>query len=109
MANSKEKIAQVIGPVVDVDFGEDSAMPALGNALEIKDKDRKIILEVARHLEPGKVRAISLASTDGLARGTDVADTGEAIKVPVGPEVLGRIFNVTGEAIDGKNPPAGGF
>ena len=109
MANSKGKIAQVIGPVVDVDFGEDSAMPALGNALEIKDKDRKIILEVARHLEPGKVRAISLASTDGLARGTDVADTGEAIKVPVGPEVLGRIFNVTGEAIDGKNPPAGGF
>src|SRR3989338_3648766 len=102
MANLKGKIIQIIGPVVDVEFGEENTLPSIGNALLIKEGERKIVLEVQKHLEPGKVRAVSLASTDGLARGTEVLDTGEAIKVPVGPEVLGRIFNVIGEAIDGK-------
>lgn len=109
MTNLKGKIIQIIGPVVDVEFGEENQLPSVGNALEIKTADRKIILEVAKHLEPGKLRAISLSSTDGLQRGVDVIDVGEPIQVPVGAETLGRIFNVTGEAIDGKSPPAGGF
>ena len=106
MTKAKGKIIQIIGPVVDVEFGEGQQMPPIGNALEIVERDLpagrqgKIILEVARHLEPGRVRAVSLSSTDGLSRGTEVLDTGGFIKVPVGPEVLGRIFNVTGELID---------
>ena len=84
-----------------MDFGEENALPAIGHALEIeKGTGEKIVLEVARHLEPGRVRAVSLSSTDGLGRGTEAHDTGDFIKVPVGPEVLGRIFNVTGETID---------
>src|SRR3989344_3318633 len=107
--NNKGKVIQVIGPVVDVEFGE-SAMPAIGGALAIEIGDKKIILEVAKHLEPGRVRAFALASTDGLARGTEVENTGEGLKVPVGREVLGRVFNVVGEPVDGRtDPPAGGF
>jgi len=106
MTKAKGKIIQIIGPVVDVEFSEGQQMPPIGNALEIIERglpagrQEKIILEVARHLEPGRVRAISLSSTDGLSRGAEVLDTGGFIKVPVGPEVLGRIFNVTGELID---------
>ena len=106
MTKAKGKIIQIIGPVVDVEFSEGQQMPPIGNALEIIERglpagrQEKIILEVARHLEPGRVRAVSLSSTDGLSRGTEVLDTGGFIKVPVGPEVLGRIFNVTGELID---------
>ncbi|HBT81797.1 F0F1 ATP synthase subunit beta [Candidatus Giovannonibacteria bacterium RIFCSPHIGHO2_01_FULL_48_47] len=101
MSKLKGKITQIIGPVVDLDFGEENALPAIGHALEIeKGTGEKIVLEVARHLEPGRVRAVSLSSTDGLGRGTEAHDTGDFIKVPVGPEVLGRIFNVTGETID---------
>lgn len=94
------KVVQIIGPVVDVDFGDENQVPQIGHALEIKKRENIIVLEVARHLEPGRVRAISLSSTDGLARGTEVMNTGEPIKVPVGPDVLGRMFNVTGETID---------
>mgnify|MGYP001572816836 CR=1 FL=1 len=83
-----------------MDFGEENVLPAIGHALEIEKGQEKIVLEVARHLEPGRVRAVSLSSTDGLGRGTEAHDTGDFIKVPVGPEVLGRIFNVTGEPID---------
>ena len=103
---TKGKIVQIIGPVVDVEFPEGQQVPPIGNALEIvkrglpADRQEKIILEVARHLEPGRVRAVSLSSTDGLSRGAEVSDTGGFIKVPVGPEVLGRIFNVNGELID---------
>lgn len=89
------KIVQIMGPVIDAEFPEDR-IPALGNAL----KSGEITFEVARHLEPGRVRAIALNSTDGLSRGAEVRDTGSAISVPVGKEVLGNIFNVFGEPLD---------
>ncbi len=108
MATSKIKkeegrIVQVIGPVVDVDFGEERELPPLMNALTVKAGDRTLILEVAKHLEPGRVRAVSLGSTDGLRRGAAVKDFGAPIQVPVGKEVLGHVFNVVGEVLDGKN------
>ncbi len=93
------KIIQIIGPVVDVEFAEGAAFPPLYNALSIDTASGRIILEVAKHLEPGRLRAISLASTDGLSRGTEVKDMGAPISVPVGPEVLGNIFNVLGEPL----------
>lgn len=95
----KGKIIQITGPVVDVEFPENQ-MPALLNALNIKTTSRVIVLEVAKHLEPGRIRAISLASTDGLYRGQEVSDTGAPISVPVGREVLGKLFNVLGQRID---------
>jgi len=96
------KIVQIIGPVVDVEFPENTPLPAILNALTIESAGGKIVLEVARHLEPGRVRAISLSTTDGLARGTRAVDTGEPIKVPVGPEVLGKLFDVRGDLLDRK-------
>lgn len=97
------KIIQVIGPVVDVEFNEETGLPAINNALTVKTETGELVLEVAKHLEQGKLRAISLGTTDGLARGTEVVDTGEAIKVPVGKDVLGKIFNVLGEPLDKKH------
>lgn len=97
------KIVQIIGPVVDIEFPEGSKLPPILNALAVQNGDEKIVLEIARHLEPGRVRAISLSSTDGLARGARVEDSGEPIKVPVGPEVLGKLFDVRGELIDKKD------
>jgi F-type H+-transporting ATPase subunit beta len=94
------KIIQIIGPVVDVEFEEGITLPPLLNALIVESKDKKITLEVARHLEPGRLRAIALSSTDGLRRGNEVKDTGSPIKVPVGPEVLGKVFNVLGEPLE---------
>lgn len=94
------KIIQVIGPVVDVSFGENVAVPALLNALEIKSEVGTIVVEVVKHLEPGRVRAVSLASTDGVKRGDMVKDTGAPISVPVGPETLGNLFNVLGEPLN---------
>ncbi len=93
-------ITQIIGPVVDVRFEDDQSMPELGNALHVKSGDRMIVLEVARHTEPGVVRAVALATTDGLSRGSKVEDTGAPLSVPVGNEVLGRMFNVLGDPID---------
>lgn len=103
---NKGTIVQVIGAVADVQFAEES-LPKIYNALEVSSKDLKgtLTLEVAGHLGDGKVRAIALGSTDGLKRGMDVTDTGAPISVPVGEEALGRIFNVTGQAIDGKPQP----
>jgi len=98
---NKGKISQVIGPVVDVQF--EGELPKIYNALEINAGDgKKIILEAQQHLGGGKVRAIAMGSTDGLKRGMEVTDTGAPISVPVGPETLGRMFNLLGEAIDGK-------
>lgn len=95
------KVIQVIGPVVDVRFKKDE-LPALRNALKVKRSDGKeITLEVAQHIGDDVVRTIAMASSDGLVRGDDVIDTKEAIKVPVGNEILGRMFNVLGEPIDG--------
>ena len=94
------KITQIIGPVVDVDFGEKTTLPPIYNALKIKLGGGEIVAEVVKHLEPGKVRAISLAPTDGLNRGAEVTDTGRMIEVPVGERVLGHIFDVVGNSLD---------
>lgn len=96
---TKGRVVQVTGPVIDAEFAPGSE-PALYNALTAEIGGAKVTFEVARHLEPGRVRAVALSSTDGLARGTEVYDTGAPISVPVGKEVLGAIFNVFGESLD---------
>ncbi len=97
---SNGKINQVIGPVVDVIF-HDGDVPEILTALEVERKGAsKLVLEVAQHLGENTVKCIALDSTDGLQRGQDVVNTGSPIKVPVGPQTLGRLFNVIGEAID---------
>ncbi|MFA6018281.1 MAG: F0F1 ATP synthase subunit beta [Patescibacteria group bacterium] len=99
MNNMKGSIAQIIGAVVDVRFtGE---MPSLMNALTLKRENEILVLEVAQHLGNGIVRTIAMGSTDGLTRGIEVEDTGKPISVPVGPKTLGRMMDVTGNAIDG--------
>ena len=96
------KIVQVIGPVVDIRFDSDTSLPALNNAINIKvNDDTTVVVEVAQHIGDDCVRCISMASTDGLVRGMDCEDTGAPICVPVGKEILGRMFNVTGQEIDG--------
>ena len=96
------KISQIMGAVVDVTF-EDGQLPEILNALEINQNgDGTLILETAQHLGDGVVRTVAMDSTDGLVRGQKVTDTGNPITVPVGPETLGRLFDVTGNAIDGK-------
>jgi F-type H+-transporting ATPase subunit beta len=94
-------ITQVVGVVVDAEFDKGS-LPAIYDALRIERDGRTIVLEVAQHLSETSVRAVALSSTDGLRRGDKVVATGAAISVPVGPETQGRMFNVVGEAIDGK-------
>ncbi len=97
---NKGKISQVIGPVVDVEFKKE--LPAIYDALEIAlDKKEKLVLETAQHLGGNKVRAVAMGSTDGLRRGMEVVATGAPISVPVGEGVLGRMFNLLGEPIDG--------
>ncbi|MEK9181451.1 MAG: F0F1 ATP synthase subunit beta [Patescibacteria group bacterium] len=91
-------IKKIIGPVVDVDFGEN--LPDIYSALEVMNGNKKIILEVEQHLGGGIVRTVAMDTTDGLARGIKVVNTGAPISVPVGSATLGRIFNVLGEAID---------
>jgi F-type H+-transporting ATPase subunit beta len=96
------KVTQIIGPVVDIDFGEGVVLPPIYNAVHIKlggEKGSTITAEVVKHLEPGKVRAISMAPTDGLNRGAEVTDTGKMIEVPVGEETLGNIFDVLGNPL----------
>src|SRR5258708_3921028 len=99
------KITQVIGPVVDVDFGAESKLPPIYNALKIKLGKGEIIAEVVKHLEPGKVRAICMAPTDGLNRGAEAEDTGKMIEVPVGEETLGNIFDVLGRPLTVPKKP----
>lgn len=99
------KVIQVLGPVVDVVF-EGSHLPNIYNAIVIeRSDDPPLVLEVAQHLGDNAVRCIAMDATDGLIRGTEATDQGEPISVPVGNEVLGRMFDVTGQPIDGK-PPA---
>jgi len=100
MENKKGKIIQIIGSVVDVEFEEGTKLPEIFNALEIQRPQGKVILETVKHLDFERVRAISMHSTDGLQRGLEVKDTGKQISVPVGPEVLGNIFNVMGETLN---------
>jgi F-type H+-transporting ATPase subunit beta len=99
------KIITVMGPVVDVRFATDQ-LPEIFNALVIHDEKRGIHItcEVAQHLGDGSVRTVALASTDGLVRGMDAADTGKPITVPVGEVTLGRVFNLLGEPIDNGDP-----
>ena len=99
------KVTQIIGPVIDVDFGEEAVLPAIYNALEVKLGKNKIIVEVVKHLEPGKVRAISMEPTDGLNRGAEAVDTGNMIEVPVGEETLGNLFDVMGRALTKPQKP----
>ncbi|CAG4913254.1 unnamed protein product [Acidocella sp. C78] len=100
--NVTGRITQIMGPVVDVQF--EGELPYILNALETKVGDRRLVLEVAQEIGERTVRCIAMDSTDGLARGDEVRDTGEAIAVPVGPETLGRILNVIGEPIDERGP-----
>ena len=100
---NKGRIHQIIGPVIDIKFSEDQ-MPELLNAVDIKFGDKVIVTEVAQHIGDDVARCVALSSTDGLRRGMEAVDTGEPIKVPVGKEVLGRMFNVIGETIDEKGP-----
>ncbi len=100
---NKGKISQIIGVVVDVHFPEN--LPSIHNALETKTPNGEVlVLEVQQHLGSNSVRTIAMNTTDGLQRDTEVTDTGKPISVPVGPKTLGRMFNVTGEVIDGLGP-----
>ena len=89
------KIVQVIGTVVDVEFPADQ-LPNLFDAVELDNNGERLVLEVQQHIGNNWVRCLALGSTDGLARGTEVNDTGVKVSVPVGPETLGRLFDVTG-------------
>ncbi|MFZ3031606.1 MAG: F0F1 ATP synthase subunit beta [Candidatus Moraniibacteriota bacterium] len=111
MNTSTGKIIQVIGPVVDVEFsvkdgsasgGGEIKLPNIYDALELKVGEAKLVVEVHQHLGGGRVRAVAMGTTDGVRRGMEVIATGAPISVPVGKAVLGRMFNVLGDAIDGK-------
>ena len=95
---SKRIITQVIGAVVDVKF--EGELPEILTALECKNGDNRLVLEVAQHLGESTVRTIAMDATEGLKRGDEVINTKAPIQVPVGPETLGRIINVIGEPID---------
>lgn len=97
-------IVQVIGAVLDIRFAPES-LPDLLNAIEIDNNGKKLTVEVAQHIGDDIVRCIAMGSTDGLVRGMEAVDTGSSIKVPVGEQTLGRIFNLLGEAVDNKPQP----
>ena len=104
MSSLKGKIAQVIGPVVDVAFEKEVELPKIYDALEaFKSDGTRVVLEVQAHVGENSVRAISMDSTDGFTRGMEVVSTGTSIKMPTGEKIKGRLFNVVGEAIDGIN------
>ncbi len=104
MSSLKGKIAQVIGPVVDVAFEKGVELPNIYDALEVfKSDGTRVVLEVQAHVGENSVRAISMDSTDGFTRGMEVISTGTSIKMPTGDKIKGRLFNVVGEAIDGIN------
>ncbi|HIX54856.1 MAG TPA: F0F1 ATP synthase subunit beta [Candidatus Sphingobacterium stercoripullorum] len=100
------KIAQVIGPVVDVSFTDNANLPKIYDALYIeKENGQRIVLEVQQHLGEDRVRTIAMDATEGLVRGMQVKDTGEPIKMPIGDQIKGRVFNVVGDPIDGIQAP----
>ena len=103
-------IVQIIGAVIDADFSKASKLPEIYNALEIhyvlNDVQTKLVLEVQQHLGDGWVRAVAMSTTDGLKRGMALLDLGKPISIPVGKQVLGRIFNVTGDLVDENVPLA---
>ncbi|MDR1046666.1 MAG: F0F1 ATP synthase subunit beta [Treponema sp.] len=102
MANSGV-ITQIVGPVVDVRF-EEGQVPPILNALNVVSGDRKVVLEVLQHTGDNRVRCVAMSATEGLARGLTVEDSGFPIRAPVGEEILGRMFSVTGDVIDGGGP-----
>ena len=102
MAEIKGKVAQILGAVVDVSFSSEGDLPRIYDSLEITRKDGSIlVLEVEQHIGEDIVRTIAMDSTDGLSRGIEVIATGTPIKVPIGKDIYGRLFNVTGDPIDG--------
>src|SRR5690606_13190675 len=102
MANHKGKIAQIIGPVIDVVFENAESLPEIFDALEIvREGKESLILEVEQHIGEDTVRCIAMDATDGLQRGQEVLDLGAPITMPIGEAVNGRVFNVVGDAIDG--------
>ena len=107
MSENIGKVIQVIGSTLDAEFPE-GKLPEIYNALiidtEVMGEKIRLVTEVQQHLGGNKVRAVALASTDGIKRGDKIVDTGAAISVPVGPETLGRIFNLLGDPIDKKGP-----
>ena len=103
-ANQNGRITQVIGAVVDVQF--EGHLPAILNAIETKNGNNRLVLEVAQHLGESTVRTIAMDTTEGLVRGQEVTDTGSPIMVPVGLGTLGRIMNVIGEPVDEQGPVA---
>jgi len=100
---NKGKIKQIIGVVVDVEFND--SLPEIYNALEVKNNEETVVLEVQQHVGDNVVRTVSMGSTDGFFRGMEVIDTKAPISVPVGEAVLGRMFDVAGNPIDGKKAP----
>ncbi|MEW6469278.1 MAG: F0F1 ATP synthase subunit beta [Bacteroidota bacterium] len=112
MSQQKGRIVQVIGPVIDVSFTTGGKLPNILDALEvIRPNGQKLIVECQQHIGEDTVRAIAMDSTDGLSRGMEVIATGAPIKMPIGEQIKGRLFNVVGEAIDGIGPVsnAGGY
>lgn len=102
MAKVTGKVAQIIGPVIDVEFKSESELPKIYDSLEITREDGSIlVLEVQQHVGEDTVRTIAMDSTDGLSRGYEVVATGNEIKMPIGNEIYGRLFNVIGDSIDG--------
>ena len=98
------KITQIIGAVLDIKFQE-GHLPEINEAIEIDNQGTELVVEVSQHLGDDTVRCIAMGPTDGLVRGMQAKATGAAISVPVGENTLGRIFNVLGEPIDGKDAP----
>ena len=106
MSNHKGTVIQVMGPVLDIRFGDDQ-LPQLLNAIHVPHGDGMIVAEVAQHIGDNVVRCIAMNSTDGLRRGVEAIDTGAPITVPVGDECLGRVFNLLGQPIDNKETVKG--
>ena len=112
MSNSTGKISQIIGPVIDVKFESADRLPNIYDALEItRDNGQKVVLEVQQHVGEDTVRTVAMDSSDGLRRGMTVVPQGSPIKMPIGEKIKGRLFNVTGDAIDGIGDvdKAGGY
>src|SRR5690606_14806968 len=110
MSKVTGKVAQVVGPVIDVEFGSGVELPKIYDSLEINRPDGStLVLEVQSHIGEDTVRTIAMDSSDGLSRGTEVIGTGAPIQMPIGDAVYGRLFNVIGDAIDGLGdlPKAG--
>ena len=101
MSKVTGKVAQIIGPVVDVEFANGSELPKIYDSLEVDNNGNTLVLEVQSHIGENTVRTISMDSTDGLSRGVDAVATGVPIQMPIGEDIYGRLFNVIGDAIDG--------